>query len=115
MDRSPPPLRILCWTSRSGAKPVREWLSSMDDQSFRKIDRLLGLLRQMGARLGPPHVKHLGQALFELRDTSRGPGMRLYFSWQDPKTIVLLGAGTKDHQRLDLKVARRRLLEIEED
>jgi len=106
-------VRVLCWTNRAGRKPVKDWIGQLDDQSFRKVDKLLGLLREMGRELRPPHCRFLGEGLYELRDTNAGPGYRVYYIWQGNLLIILLAAGDKGSQWQDIEVARRRMEEQE--
>jgi putative addiction module killer protein len=57
-----------------------------------------------GAQVGMPLVRVLGAGLHELRVD----GWRVYFV-QDPRTLTVLCAGTKDTQRRDIDRARRRM------
>jgi putative addiction module killer protein len=92
----------------SGLSEIRNWLADLDDSSFRKVDKLLGLLRVLGRDLRPPHCRFLGEGLFELRDTATGPGFRVYYTWQDDVIVILLAGGDKGSQAQDIEMARRR-------
>ncbi len=101
--------RVVCWSSARGQKPVRDWIAELDDVSFRKVDKLIGLLRSLGRDLRLPHCRFLGEGLFELRDVSTGPGFRIYYTWQGDTLVVLLAAGDKGTQDKDIETARRRM------
>lgn len=102
-------VKVLCWTGKSGRKPVKSWIAELDDGSFKRVDKLIGLLKSLGRELRPPHCRFLGEGLFELRDTATGPGYRIYYTWQDDVLVILLAAGDKGSQDKDIEVARRRL------
>jgi putative addiction module killer protein len=105
-------VEIRCWENRNGRKPVKEWLSQLkgvDEVAFRKVDRLLVLLRTLGREMGLPGARYLGGGLFELRDLGRGAGYRIYYTWVDEVIIILLAAGDKGSQDRDIDLARRRL------
>ena len=54
--------------------------------------------------------KSVGDGVLELR-LEYGPGYRLYFSYIDGKTILLLWGGTKSKQKTDI-IRARKLREI---
>ena len=108
-------IEIRCWESRSGKKPVKEWLAELkrfDDLAFRKVDKLLLLLRALGRDMGLPGSKALGGGLYELRDMGRGAGYRVYYTWVGDMIIILLAAGDKGRQERDIDLARRRLADL---
>lgn len=108
-----PRIRVVCWSGGTGKKPVRDWISELDDLAFRKVDKMIGLLRALGRDLRPPHCRFLGEGLFELRDTATGPGFRIYYMWQEDTLVILLAAGDKNSQERDIETARRRLRDEE--
>ena len=67
-----PPINVMCWASSSGRKPVKEWIADLDDAAFKRVDKLIGLLKNLGRELRPPHCRFLGDALFELRGILQG-------------------------------------------
>ena len=109
-----PEVRVLCWTSSTGRKPVREWIAGLDDAALRRVDKLIGLVRALGQELRPPHCRFLGDGLYELRDTATGPGLRLYYAWEGETLVILLAAGDKGSQTQDIATARRRQKRDEE-
>jgi len=51
----------------------------------------------------------VGAGVFELR-VHIGPGYRVYFAWEGPEQVVLLGGGSKATQATDIVSARQRLV-----
>lgn len=105
---------IVLWESKNGRKPVERWLKNLSTTHKRKIDKLFGLLEGFDPELKLPHNKNIGDGLFELRDTSRGPGYRIYYSINNSFIVVLLAAGSKSTQEKDILIAKRRLQDEEE-
>lgn len=52
-------------------------------------------------------VRGVGEGVMERR-VDFGPGYRVYFGWDGPKLIILLGGGDKSTQRNDIDRARER-------
>lgn len=61
-----------------------------------------------------PHNRNLGEGLYELRDTSVGPGYRIYYGISENCIVILLSSGDKSSQERDIKTARKRLKDEEE-
>ena len=105
---------IKCWKSHkegSQAKPVKTWISELDDQSYKQVDKLIGFLRAEKRNLALPYARHLGGGLHELRDQRQsGPGYRLYYYWEDDVIVILLVGGHKSTQEIDIKTARKRMM-----
>jgi len=102
-------VEVRCWVSKTGKKPVKEWISALDGSVFRKVDKMIGLLRELGRNIALPHSRYLGDDMWELKDRSTGPGYRVYYTWQDSTLVILLAAGTKSSQERDIQTAKRRL------
>jgi hypothetical protein len=55
---------------------VRDWLDSLGDSDFRRVDEVCGLLAEKGSELGGPWSDHLEGPVWELRirlrDVRRG-------------------------------------------
>ena len=105
---------IVMWESHSGKRPVEKWIKDLPHTHKRKIDKLFGLLEEFGPMLSLPHNKNLGGGLYELRDTSTGPGYRIYYGIHDTHLVILLTAGDKTSQERDIITARKRLEDEEE-
>lgn len=106
-------LSIKCWVSRRGEKPVKDWIAALDETGREKIDKLFIFLRELKRDLKLPHCRSLGEGLYELRDSSTGPGYRIYYSWIGDVVVVLLAAGDKSSQERDIATARRRMKDKE--
>ena len=52
-------------------------------------------------------VRGVGEGVLERR-VDFGPGYRIYFGWDGPRLIILLGGGDKSTQRSDIDRARER-------
>jgi putative addiction module killer protein len=104
---------VCCWVSGTGEKPVKDWLAwikNHDLQSFKQVDKLIGMLRSEGQNLGMPYARHLGDGLFELRDPRQGgPGYRVYYHWEGVLLVILLIAGDKASQEKDIRTAYTRM------
>lgn len=100
------------WEDARGKFPVLEWMNELSKPQSRSVAKLFSLLKIKGNVLPPPHAKNLGQGLWELRDTTTGPGMRIYYCFQQGKIIILLAAGQKSTQERDIERARRILDEL---
>jgi putative addiction module killer protein len=53
------------------------------------------------------NVKGLGGGLCEVK-VNFGPGYRVYFGYDGPRIVILLGGGTKQRQDRDIAAARDR-------
>ncbi len=52
-------------------------------------------------------VRSVGEGIIERR-ADFGPGYRVYFAWDGPTLVILLGGGNKSGQRYDIIRARER-------
>lgn len=104
---------IRLWQSPSGQEPVTKWLDRLDAISFKKLSRLILMLKREGPNLGMPHCRHLGDGLMELRALGVGSGYRIYYCIVEDKVVVLLAGGDKDSQKRDIEIARNRMENIE--
>lgn len=80
----------------------RKWRSKIRDS------QLLGLLAARLDRLSFGHfgdVKSVGDRVFELR-IHYGPGIRIYFTKQGDKIVLLLCGGSKGSQLKDIEKAK---------
>ena len=46
---------------------VRDWLDSLSDSDFKRVDEVCGILAEKGTGLGGPWSDHLEGAVWELR------------------------------------------------
>lgn len=85
-----------------------KWFNSLKDFKTvkvisREIDKLaLGITS---------HIKSLGGGLFELK-IHIGKGIRIYFTNENDKIVILLSGGDKTTQSKDIETARKLKAEI---
>jgi putative addiction module killer protein len=99
-------VEILKYTDRTGRSPFERWLVRLRDEAAQAA--VLIRLRRLALGLAGD-TKSVGAGVFELR-VHIGPGYRVYFAWEGPDQVVLLGGGTKATQAIDLATARQRLV-----
>jgi hypothetical protein len=46
---------------------VRDWLDSLSDSDYKRVDEVCGMLAELGTELGGPWSDHLEGAVWELR------------------------------------------------
>jgi phage-related protein len=72
----------------------------------------------LGAYLGEPHTKALGQGLFEFRLKSQDGIARVFYCTAKGKEIVILHSFIKKTQKIptkELEIAKERLKEIQNE
>ena len=94
-------MEIREYVTSEGRVPFLEWIDRLRDRSARtkirvRLDRLLK------GNLGDH--KSLGHGLHELR-IRYGPGYRVYFGREGQTLVLLLCAGNKASQRVDIRLA----------
>jgi phage-related protein len=108
--------RLLLFTTATGRCPVREYIDGLPSLEAARLSRGLDLLEEVGPGLGAPHVRHLGDKLWELRVTGPLQHRVLYFA-ASGRRLVLLHAFVKRTPRTpraDLEIARRRMADYRE-
>lgn len=98
------------WYDEVKEHSVDHWLDQLTKEQFKSVAKELTLLEKCGNDLRLPHSKSLGQGLFELRE--RAYSFRIYYGFMPGFIIVLLDAGDKSSQEKDIKIARKRLIQI---
>jgi putative addiction module killer protein len=98
------------WSDDRGKSPIEKWLSLLDKEQLQSVAKELEILKLVGNDLKMPHSKTLGGGLFELRE--RRYGYRIYYGFCGNQVIILLAAGDKGSQDSDIKIARKRLLNL---
>ncbi|MEW5762040.1 MAG: type II toxin-antitoxin system RelE/ParE family toxin [Bacillota bacterium] len=81
---------ILFYETAAGNIPAAEYIGSLDAGTQAKVARALDLLAEYGPVMGPPHVKHLGGGLFELRVLFGGQAHRLLLDALDAELEIRL-------------------------
>ena len=98
---------LIFWQDDNGNCPVEEWLSELSPVHKKRMAKLLGYLENLGNELKMPHSKCLTPNLYELRDTGKGPGYRLFYCFQKRFVVLLLVPGEKDSQKRDIQKAQK--------
>lgn len=88
---------ILTFESKSGEKPVDEFIKKQRPQAKAKIVHAVKLLGEYGNQLGMPHAKILESGLYELRIRGKEE-LRIFYCFNQ-KTIYLLHAFKKQTQK----------------
>ena len=71
---------------------VRDWLESLSDSDFRRVDEVCGLLAEKGSELGGPWSDHLEGPVWELRIRLRDVAARIaYWCTADGRIVLLTG------------------------
>jgi putative addiction module killer protein len=82
-------------------KKLTKWFKLLGTTKFQALYEEILLLEKLGNELGLPHSKPLGNSLFELRESNFG--LRVYYTFQKGKIILLLHGGDKSTQERDIK------------
>jgi len=99
-------IEILKYVDRAGRAPFERWFARLRDESAQAA--VLVRLRRLALGLAGD-TRSVGAGVFELR-VHIGPGYRVYFAWEGPEQVVLLGGGSKATQATDIVSARQRLV-----
>ncbi|MEV6152995.1 type II toxin-antitoxin system RelE/ParE family toxin [Nonomuraea sp. NPDC052129] len=94
---------------------VSEWLNSLSDSDFKRVDEVAGLLAEKGAELGGPWSDHLEGPVWELRVRLRDVAARVTYWCTADRTIVLLTVFRKtkqhDQRQIDRAVWAQKICE----
>lgn len=99
-------VEILKYIDRTGRSPFERWFARLRDERVQAA--VLIRLRRLALGL-PGDARSVGAGVFELR-VHLGPGYRVYFAWEGPEQVVLLGGGSKVTQAADIATAGQRLV-----
>jgi hypothetical protein len=58
---------------------VRDWLDSLSDSDFKRVDEICGMLAEKGTELGGPWSDHLDGPVWELRIRLRDVAARITY------------------------------------
>ncbi|MCY3691757.1 MAG: type II toxin-antitoxin system RelE/ParE family toxin [Chloroflexota bacterium] len=83
--------------------PFDSWYYGLDGSIRRRIAATLD--RMASGNLGDYRPLRNAPGIYERRLTFGG-GIRIYFAWDGPTLIILLGAGNKSSQLQDISAAR---------
>ena len=93
-------IKVEEYLTQEGKNHYREWFNGLQVEYASKV--AAARARMMAGSLG--NVKPIDGALKEYR-IDWGPGIRVYLIQDGDKFIVLLGGGTKNGQKADIKRA----------
>ncbi len=85
---------------------VRDWLDSLSDSDFKRVDEVCGLLAEKGTELGGPWSDHLEGAVWELRIRLRDVAARITYWCTAERTVVLLTVFRKTRQHDQRQIDR---------
>jgi putative addiction module killer protein len=88
------------YVDRLGRDRFARWLDQLDDVAAARVANALDRLSQGNFS----RVKSVGMGVNELK-IDFGPGYRVYFGWDGPTLIILVGGGTKKRQQQDIAQA----------
>jgi hypothetical protein len=77
---------------------VRDWLDSLSDSDFKRVDEVAGMLAEKGPGLGGPWSDHLEGPVWELRVRLHQVAARVTYWCRPDGTIVLLTVFRKTRQ-----------------
>jgi hypothetical protein len=83
-----------------------EWLNSLSDSDFKRVDEVCGLLAEKGTKLGGPWSDHLDGAVWELRIHLRDVAARVTYWCTPGGTVVLLTVFRKTRQHDQKQIER---------
>ena len=107
---------MVLYATTAGRCPVRDYIDGLPAREGARLSWALDLLEEAGVELGAPHVRSIGDKLWELRVTGRLQHRVLYFAAAG-RRLVLLHAFTKKTSRTplaEIEVAKRRLADHRE-
>ena len=91
---------VVEYVREDGSNPYRRWFDGLHPQAATKVATARARL-ELG---NTSNVKRIG-AIGEYR-IDWGPGYRIYLTIEGDTLIILLGGGTKQRQRSDIRRAR---------
>ena len=94
---------VRSYLDRRGRSPFDAWAEGLPRVVRRRI--LSVVARMEEGNLGD--CRHVGEGVIERR-VDFGPGYRIYFAWNGPMLVILLGGGDKSDQRNDILRAQAR-------
>lgn len=86
---------LVLYTTPAGRCPVAEYLDALDQQEAARVRFDIDLLQQFGLELGAPHVRSLGDKLWELRIRGRVQHRVMYFAAAGRSLVLLHAFGKK--------------------
>ncbi len=92
-------MRVLYFLTDSGRSPVEEFVKGLNVHTRERFFEIAELLEELGRGLSWPHVKYVGDEIFELRFESIEGSVRiLYFFFDGDKAILTNGFVKKSNK-----------------
>jgi hypothetical protein len=85
---------------------VRDWLDSLSDSDFKRVDELCGMLAEKGTGLGGPWSDHLEGPVWELRVRLHQVAARVTYWCRHDGAIVFLTVFRKTRQHDQRQIDR---------
>ncbi len=85
---------------------VRDWLDSLSDSDFKRVDEVCGTLAEKGTELGGPWSDHLEGPVWELRIRLRDVAARITYWCTADRKIALLTVFRKTRQHDQRQIDR---------
>lgn len=102
---------LVFYVTRTGRCPVKDFVDGLSGGEAARVSWALDLLEQMGIVLGAPHVRHMGDKLWELRVVG-GLQHRVFYFATSERRLILVHAFTKKSSRTaraEIEIAKRRM------
>ncbi len=96
-----PVIEVREYIDAQGRSPYARWFNRLNAQAAAKAATALTRMAQGNLS----NTKGVGGGVLECR-IDFGPGYRVYFGKEGDALIILLGGGTKRHQKRDIETAR---------
>lgn len=106
---------IMPWTIVYYSEEVRLEINALPVGIRASYTRLTELLEKFGLDLRMPHLRAMGEGLFELRPRGREGVARVFYCMQMGRKIIMLHSFIKksnETPRRELDIARRRQREV---
>jgi len=109
--------QVVFYITRSGNKPVREFLDTLPVPDRAAVLRNLSLLQEFGLDVGAPLVRPIRgrRKLWELRVRATKGAIRVFYFAHTGRRFVLLHGFVKKSQKTpskELNIAERRMLDV---
>jgi hypothetical protein len=85
---------------------VRDWLYSLSDSDYKRVDEVCGMLAEKGTSLGGPWSDHLDGEVWELRLRLAQVAVRVTYWCRPDEVIVLLTVFRKSRQHDQRQIGR---------
>ncbi len=86
-------------------KQIKKELEDLSNENHARVIKEIELLEEYGYKLGKPHVKYIGEKIYELRAVGN-PQIRLFFTYLK-KNIVIFDFYIKKSQKIPRYILER--------